>query len=286
MSDKLYNSSGVELNVGGGGEPVVGAAINYDTTLKSVAHRGLSSAAPENTIPAYRAAAAAGFHYVETDVQFTSDGVPVLLHNNRIDDTSNGVGEIVYMTYETVRTYDFGSWFSADFTGTQIPNFDEFIVFCKQAMLHPYIELKFSAFGYSSASTTKIQMIVDKVEAAGMKGKVTYISFKDFYLSAVKDIDPDARLGLLFDCNSSGHFTDALITSASGLKTNTNEVFLDARGVNSTDIGMCKTAHIPLEVWIVDSASGVRGLDPYITGMTTNTLIGGKVLYDDALEDD
>ena len=46
------------------------------------------------------------------------------------------------MTYEEARTYDFGSWMGEAYAGEQIPNFKEFIEFCKANFVHPYIELK------------------------------------------------------------------------------------------------------------------------------------------------
>lgn len=58
-----------------------------------------------------------GYKYVETDVTFTADGVPVLLHDDSIDRTSNGSGKIASLTYEYVRTLDFGSWKSKEYAG-------------------------------------------------------------------------------------------------------------------------------------------------------------------------
>ena len=71
-----------------------------------------------------------GYKYVETDVTFTADGVPVLLHDDSIDRTSNGSGKIASLTYEYVRTLDFGSWKSKEYAGEKIPSFDEFMAFC------------------------------------------------------------------------------------------------------------------------------------------------------------
>ena len=270
---ELYNSQS-------GGETEV-AAIDYDVNFRSVAHRGLMSVAPENTIPAYRAARAAGFQYAETDVAFTSDGVPVLLHDASINRTSNGTGNLASLTFAQVRQYDFGSWFSSEFAGTQIPSFEEFLVFCKQVGLHPYIEMK----NDTTYTQAQIESLVDMVEAAGMKGKVTWISFNATYLGYVKNYDPTARLGLLlFDS-----VTDANITTANGLKTETNEVFLDTRAISSDVVSKAKTAHIPLETWKPAATTGdwtishLLACDPYISGITTNAIIGGKLLYEYAM---
>lgn len=270
----LYDYQGNALVIGGG--------IDYDVNFRSVAHRGLMSVAPENTIPAYRAARAAGFQYAETDVAFTSDGVPVLLHDASINRTSNGTGNLASLTFAQVRQYDFGSWFSPEFAGTQIPSFEEFIVFCKRVGLHPYIEMK----NDTTYTQAQIESLVDMVEAAGMKGKVTWISFNATYLVYVKNYDATARLGfLLFDS-----VTDANITTANGLKTSTNEVFLDTRGYSSGVASKAKSAHIPIETWKPAATTGdwtisnLLSLDPYFTGITTNAIIGGKLFYDYEME--
>ena len=88
--------------------------------IKKVAHRGFSTIAPENTLPAYLLAKSKGFDYVECDISFTSDGVPVLLHDETITRTSNGTGAISSMTLATAKTFDFGLWKNASYAGTRI----------------------------------------------------------------------------------------------------------------------------------------------------------------------
>ena len=249
-------------------------ALNYDLVVKAVAHRGYSSTAPENTLPAYRLAKANGFYYVETDVSFTSDGVPVCLHDSTIDRTSNGTGNINSLTWAQVQTYDFGSWKSSSYAGTKIPSLTQFLKLCRDIGLYPYIELKNSAT-YSEA---QIQSIVDLVEANGLKGKVTYISFSDTYLGYVKSYDASARLGYL-----SSSVNSTVISTVQGLKTTSNEVYLGTSSYDSSAVSSCKSAHIPMEVWTIDSESTIKGLDPYITGVMSNSLIAGKVLYDEEM---
>lgn len=87
-----------------------------------VSHRGYNAIAPENTMSAFQKSYEYGYKYVETDVTFTADGVPVLLHDDSIDRTSNGSGKIASLTYEYVRTLDFGSWKSEEYVGEKIPS--------------------------------------------------------------------------------------------------------------------------------------------------------------------
>lgn len=248
------------------------ASSDYDLNVKGIAHRGYSADAPENTLPAYKLAKKMGFKYVECDVAFTSDGVAVLLHDEIIDRTSNGSGSLSSLTYAQVRSYDFGSWKSSNYAGTLIPSFEEFILLCKNLALHPYIELKSTAT-YTEA---QVQALVDTVKQYGMEGKVTWISFSSTYLGYVKDYDAYARIGFVV-----GTISSTSITTATGLKTGTNEVFIDANYANLTTalITLAVNADIPLEVWTVDTEAEITALDPYISGITSDSLIAGTVLY-------
>jgi glycerophosphoryl diester phosphodiesterase len=90
-------------------------------------HRGDRADAPENTLPAFEAAFASGLSIVETDVQLTADGVPVLLHDSTVDRTTNGSGDISELTIDEVEKLDAGSWFDTSFRGTRIPRLADFL---------------------------------------------------------------------------------------------------------------------------------------------------------------
>jgi len=257
---------------------IVEKNLNYDATVKSVNHRGYSIEAPENTLPAYVLSKKMGFNFVETDVSFTSDGVAMLLHDATINRTSNGAGTLSEMTYEQVRQYDFGSWKNAKYAGTKIPTLDEFLNLCKAIMLHPYIELK-PGGGYTQA---QVESIVDAVNAHGLKGKVTYISFLSVYLGYVKDYDPEARLGYL-----KGSVSDSDIITCKGLMTGKNEVFFDVSYdvLTQSVCGDFAAENIPIETWTVNSESIMLGLNNYVSGITSDSLIAGKVLYDNVMNE-
>lgn len=275
----VYNLSGdvIGTNIDPSSIVLEEKNLNYDANVLSVNHRGYSIEAPENTLPAYELSKEKGFNYVETDVSFTSDGVAMLLHDATIDRTSNGSGTLANMTYAQVRQYDFGSWKNAKYAGTKIPTLEEFLALCKSIMLHPYIELK-SNGNYTQA---QIESIVDMVRDYGMNGKVSYISFSSTYLGYVKDCDEEARLGFL----SSPKTSDLAICQ--GLKTNKNIVFYDVSYYNGAITqAVCDVyaaENIPVEAWTVDSASDMLALNKYVSGITSNNLIAGKVLYENAM---
>lgn len=253
--------------------------LDYDSVVISCNHRGYSAVAPENTIPAYKLSKRMGFNYVETDVSFTSDGVPMLLHDATIDRTSNGTGTLSNMTYDEVRQYDFGSWKSAAYAGTTIPTLEEFLALCRSIMLHPYIELKDNG-GYTQA---QIQQVVDLVNKYGMRGKCSYISFSSTYLNYVKNYDPYAILGFLKSTASTSDITG----TCTNLQTGTNLVFFAPKytAITSSIVTAAANAKIPIRTWTINDASTMLGLDPYVTGITSDNIIAGKVLFDANIND-
>ena len=91
------------------------------------AHRGDRTAAPENTLPAIRAAIDGSFDYVEVDIALTADGHAVLMHDASLDRTTNGSGALANHTLAEVRALDAGSWFDTAHAGALVPTAEEFL---------------------------------------------------------------------------------------------------------------------------------------------------------------
>ena len=89
------------------------------------AHAGASQLAPENTLAAFRAAKAAGADGFETDVRMTKDQCLVIHHDDSIDLTSDGQGNISDMTLAELKQLDFGAWFGPEFEGERILTLEE-----------------------------------------------------------------------------------------------------------------------------------------------------------------
>ncbi len=107
-----------------------------------IAHRGASGHAPENTMAAFRLARDLGADGIELDVQLTSDGFVVVLHDEDVRRTSDGLGRVSSMTLQELRTLDFGGWFSDAFQGERIPLLLEVVEFVSATGLWLNIELK------------------------------------------------------------------------------------------------------------------------------------------------
>ncbi len=89
------------------------------------AHRGAMTTHPENTLPAFAEAIRLGAHMIEFDVQPTSDGVMVLMHDATVDRTTDGKGKVSELPFETIRALDAGIRKDPRFAGTRVPTFEE-----------------------------------------------------------------------------------------------------------------------------------------------------------------
>src|SRR5687767_13229007 len=107
----------------------------------AIAHRGFSSQAPENTLAAFDLALRNGFANIELDVQLTRDKVPVVLHDAKVERTTNGTGEVSNFNLADLRRLDAGSWFSPKYKGERIPTLEE-VLKRYAGKIHLHLELK------------------------------------------------------------------------------------------------------------------------------------------------
>lgn len=91
-----------------------------------IAHRGASAYAPENTRAAFDLAIRMGSDQIETDVQVTRDGELVLIHDDLVDRTSDGLGPVADYTLAELRQLDFGTWFDPEGVPQRIVTLAEF----------------------------------------------------------------------------------------------------------------------------------------------------------------
>lgn len=229
------------------------------TDIKKIAHRGLSLEAPENTLESLRAAAWAGFKYSECDVRWTADGIPVLLHDETIDRTSNGCGKLSDMTFSEVRQYDFGSWKDESFAGTRIPSFEEYIAECSSLGISPYIEI----YDSDIFTAERALGLIEIVKKYGMEDHVTWISNWISSLQRIKWADPSAALRLLFvTVDMDTQYMKQLIS----IKTKTNEVGIDVdiNMIDTETLNRIKAAGFSVECWNAGDGNiyinGVTGL--------------------------
>lgn len=162
--------------------------------MKIIAHRGYSAKYPENTLSAFRAVAQLPVYGVEFDVHLTRDRKIVVIHDEKIDRTSNGSGFVKDMTFEQLRRYDYGAWFSEEFAGEVIPTLAEVLEVFKNTEHRINIELKMDVFDYDGLE----ELVLHEVESYQMLDRVIISSFNHEAVQKVAQLNPQIENAALF----------------------------------------------------------------------------------------
>ena len=161
--------------------------------MKIYAHRGSSGTHPENTLAAFEEAARLAIYGVELDVHLSKDGELVVIHDETIDRTSNGVGYVKDLTLSELRAYDYGSWFNEEFAGAKIPTLEEVLVIFQHTSHHVNIELKSDVFLYEGMGE-KVLYLVEKM---AMADRVVISSFDHEAVRNFKKMAPHIEVAIL-----------------------------------------------------------------------------------------
>jgi glycerophosphoryl diester phosphodiesterase len=140
--------------------------------IQVISHRGAAGLVPENTLPGFEKAIELGADWSELDVQLTRDRRLVVMHDDKVDRTTNGTGAVAEMTFDEIRALDAGD-------GERVPTLFEVLDVCRVRMpLH--IELK----GPGTEEPS-----FEAVRAAGMAGEVVFTSFELDRIARIKAMD-------------------------------------------------------------------------------------------------
>lgn len=159
-----------------------------------IAHRGASKQAPENTMAAFRKALELGAGGIETDVHLSADGHLVIIHDEKVDRTSNGKGLVGEKTFEELRSLDFGSWFSPDFRGERIPELDELLELVSKWDGLLNIELKNGPVFYPGIE----QAVAAAIRKHKLTNRTIISSFNHYSLVEIRKIDPEIKTAPLY----------------------------------------------------------------------------------------
>ena len=154
-----------------------------------IAHRGASSYAPENTFAAFDLAIEMGVTHVELDVEYTSDGQIVVIHDDTVDRTTDGTGLVTDQTLEELQALDAGSSFGKEFAGERIRTLDE-ILTRYNGRLHFHTEIKGRSSNLSAGTA-------DIIRNHGMEDQVTITSFQAPRIEEMRAYAPELPTGWL-----------------------------------------------------------------------------------------
>ena len=235
-------------------------------SMRMIAHTGYSAVAPGNTLPAYVAAGKSDFWGAECDIQRTKDGVWVLMHNDTVDDMTDGTGKVSEMTYAEISrlTVDAGNNLEK-YPGTKVATLKEYLDVCKEYGLHPVIEIK------PNADVETMDELAKLLLARKEKDMFVIISFGREICVRIKELMPDTPVYYLigYEGVSREDIDFAVKNHLDGMDIH---VFLPDDYVNAV-----KDAGLDIIVWTIDDMDNVeRFYELGVNAITTNSITQEK----------
>lgn len=172
---------GIPKSRGSGRKPVI------------VGHRGARGLAPENTLAAFRVAADLRVDGVEFDVQRTRDGHLIVIHDETVDRTTDGTGDVAAFTLDEIKRLDAGAKFAPEFAGEPVPTLGEVFDLLEPTGLLFFVEIK-DPSRYPGIE----QQIADLIRAYGLVDRVQVRSFEHPSLHLLYGLAPEIPISELW----------------------------------------------------------------------------------------
>ncbi|MFE6871412.1 glycerophosphodiester phosphodiesterase [Kitasatospora sp. NPDC057692] len=228
--------------------------------LTVFAHRGASSAAPENTLLSDEVARRAGADWIENDVQPSRDGVPYVLHDDTVNRTTNGTGRIRDLTAAQLDGLDAGSWFAPAAAGARVPSLAAQLDDLRVRGGSLLLEIK------GPHTRDEVARIVQDIRDHGMTGRVLVQSFEVDALRHTRELAPDLPLALL-----RGDLDADPVAVARDLGLSAYNPADAALAARPDVVAALHAAGVAVNVWTVDTAARWKALDAAgVDGVITN----------------
>lgn len=210
-----------------------------------IGHRGAKAHAPENTLASFRRGIKDGADAIELDVHLSHDGVPVVIHDESLERTTNGAGEVRAHTLAQLKRLDAGGWFGSAFKGERIPTLAEAV-----EAITPHVPTVVELKNIDDAYPGLEKAVLDVLRAQRCLDRCLVISFDPGTVERVRRADPSVATGQLgvdpkpSEMEELGAFGDAFL-------------FLHS---STTPAHVAEAARLgkPLFVWTVNDAGRVR----------------------------
>ncbi len=245
--------------------PTVKSKYSVSSFSKSeyylTAHRGLSGIAPENTGVALIEAGKAGYYAAEFDIMPTKDGVWVLMHDDTLDRTTNGTGEVCSYTYAELLEFNIDSGNGIEnYPDLKITTLQEALDICEEYSMRAMIEIK-------GGESEDMPAVLEIVNAHNLQTEPLIIDFNSERLEALRKADSQIELWYLV---SSIEEEDIDFSKAH----NTALAFNFGKIRNYTMLDNAKEAGIKLAAWTVDCLPIMDILTSFdVKYITTNRIL-------------
>lgn len=226
-----------------------------------IGHRGAAAQAPENTLAGLRLAKALGAAQVEFDVRLTGDGEPVLMHDARIERTTDGHGAVAELSFAEIERRDAGGWFAREFRGERVPHLVEAVKLLGRLDMGAVIELK-PAPGAAARLAQAVAAVLAACWPAHLSPPLVS-SFDAEALAAAREAMPAVARALVLGAVPGDWRARATALGAAALH-------LDHRALDAAAVAAV-TAELPLCAYTVNEAQRARDLAAWgVAGIFTD----------------
>ena len=228
---------------------------------KVYAHRGYSGRFPENTMLAFKEAAKTGCYGIELDVQLTKDGQLVVIHDERIDRTTDGTGYVRDYTLEEIRRFNAAASWNGKFGFQPIPTFEEYCQWAAGEKLVTNIELQTGVYYYEGIEEKTLEM----VRKYGLTDRVLFSSFLHSSITILRKLAPEIKCGALVEndgLGNPGYYCE---------KMDFQCFHPGWMCLPKEDVDSCKAHGIELNVWTVNDMDVLERLVEWeVDGLISN----------------
>jgi glycerophosphoryl diester phosphodiesterase len=163
------------------------------------AHRGASAHAPENTMAAFALAIQQDADAIELDAKLSADGHVIVIHDPSVERTTDGQGEVRFMTLSVLQELDAGSFFDVAYQGERIPTLDQvFEAFGHKTFIN--VELT----NYKTPNDDLPDRVASLIRRHKLEKRILFSSFNPRALRRVMQIIPEIPIALLASAGRSG----------------------------------------------------------------------------------
>ena len=245
--------------------PAGSAVVRDDARMpypRVCAHRGFSTIAPENSMPAFGAAVAMGAEEIEFDLWPTKDGEIVSLHDATLERVSTGTGKVWEHTLSELEAFDFGIRTGEAFRGMKILRFEEIL---KKLACHTIMNVHIKTIDNTTPyDEALLKRIVDLIEQYDCKKYVYFMTSNDALQAQIRDRYPD-----YLRCEGEGDTHFDIVDRA--IEYGCYKVQLFKPYFNQAMIEKAKAHGLRLNVfWSDDPEEAVRFLDMGVDTILTN----------------
>lgn len=260
---------------------------NPDRRPLIIAHRGASGLAPENTLVAFRLALAMGADGIELDVNLSSDGTPVVIHDRRLNRTTNRTALVSGCSIAELSRLDAGSWFvrrlafrprarkrveqafarygeaghqsknkALDFSDQAVPTLDEvFRVLASTGVKRLYVELK----GEAATKSELLNATLALIRHHRLQWVVTLLSFDHPLIQQARAAAPEVRAAVTLPAARNALVSARTVASAVE-RAAANEAALHYSLASRRIVAALHERDIAVSVWTANNRVVMRRL--------------------------